>query len=347
MKTPITIISSDWHLSRNNIDQIKDLVRQKIELAVKYNIKDVFCLGDVFNSRKSQEEVVLNSFGIILDMFMEANIRLICIPGNHDKVNLNSKESYLTPFKNYPNFYLIEDFGGVVIDKIMFNMLPYFEEELYIQKLAELEQFLLTEKNDRKQFLLTHQALSGAINNNSSKVENDITTNKFDYFDKVLVGHYHNRVIQDKVYYIGSICQNNFGEDIDKGFTLVYSNGTIDFFKPITKEFQKISIDIDNISHEELKLKIQGSLTKENVVYRFELIGDNSKLNSLDIETYKSMGVDIKLKNKESVINIESAINNERVEFTNDLIVDEFVKFCGQENIEDIELGKNYLNKIL
>jgi len=35
MKQPIALFSNDWHLKKDNIDKIKDLVKQKCELASK------------------------------------------------------------------------------------------------------------------------------------------------------------------------------------------------------------------------------------------------------------------------------------------------------------------------
>lgn len=353
MKTPLSITSTDWHLTRNNRDQIKDLIRQKIQLAKKLKINKVFCTGDIFQARKAQEEIVLNTFGEILDMFKEADIQLICIPGNHDKVSQSGTESYLTPFKNHPALFLIEIMGGVSIGNIIFSCLPYFDDETYKQKLAELIEYRFANKKEypalqkEYDFLLTHQAFNGAINNDDSKVENDLKPTLLSQFDKVLVGHYHNKDDQGKIVYIGSICQNNFGEDDQKGFTIIYDNGEIEFYKAKFREFRKITLDVDKLSLQQLKTEI-GKISDVNQAnYRLELTGDNKKLDSIDVDVYKSLGFDVKLKSKESQVNIESAIQGQRIEFNNDSIVEEFNKFCEQEKIENVEAGMNYLNKIL
>ena len=56
------VVSTDWHLKRENVEEIIDLVNQQCELAVKLGVETLFCLGDIFDSRKSQELVVLTAF---------------------------------------------------------------------------------------------------------------------------------------------------------------------------------------------------------------------------------------------------------------------------------------------
>ena len=81
MKKPIALFSNDWHLKKDNIDKIKDLVNQKCELAKKLYLFRVYVLGDVFDSRKSQTLDVLKAFEEILDIFKYHNIQCFMFPG--------------------------------------------------------------------------------------------------------------------------------------------------------------------------------------------------------------------------------------------------------------------------
>ena len=95
MRKPLTLFSTDWHIDKDNIEEIKSLIIQKLELAKSLNINKVFGLGDFFESRKSQPLQNLKGFGEILQLFEKYGVELIAIPGNHDKLNYLSEDSYL------------------------------------------------------------------------------------------------------------------------------------------------------------------------------------------------------------------------------------------------------------
>src|SRR5690606_13354795 len=99
----VAVVATDWHLKRDNIDEIKDLVVQKCKLADELGTDLLICLGDVFDSRKSQELSVLSAFNDILDIILRENKKMIVVPGNHDKVNYSSIQSFLDPFTYNPS----------------------------------------------------------------------------------------------------------------------------------------------------------------------------------------------------------------------------------------------------
>jgi exonuclease SbcD len=345
IKKPLTICSTDWHLNKDNLEQIKDLVRQKIALANRYDIKTVFLLGDVYTSRKAIEEFILNTFGEILDMFKDAGIKLICIAGNHDKINQEKKESYLTPFRNHPNFMLIELCGGIPIGDIMFHMVPYFKDEVYVEQLDSLIEYIGKENfKTKKRFLLTHQSVNGVKNNDGTKVVDGFDPDVFDLFDKVLVGHYHNRSkVGENVYYIGSIAANNFGEDNEKGFTLVYDDGSLGFEKSKFKEYHKFTIDLSKDTYTKL---IDEHKTSDNNI-RFEFVGKDEDFVQVDIDMIKSLGIDVKRKRQDVEATICVAEQDEVIEFDSITIMSEFDKFCAKENVADMEFGKSILKQAL
>ena len=92
---PVAVISTDWHIDMKNVELSKNLAAQQILLAKEVGVGLLICLGDVFDSKKAQPEIVLNCFKEILDMIQEAHLNLLCIAGNHDKTNPYSWSSYL------------------------------------------------------------------------------------------------------------------------------------------------------------------------------------------------------------------------------------------------------------
>ena len=95
-KKALVVFSTDWHLQKENIQQITDLVKQQCELAEQLGVKTIIALGDILESRVAQREDVLTTFNEILDIVHTYNLKLVCIPGNHDKTVYSSRNSFLT-----------------------------------------------------------------------------------------------------------------------------------------------------------------------------------------------------------------------------------------------------------
>ena len=96
---PLLLLSTDWHLEKNSIEVIKDLVIQKCELALKLGAGTIFLLGDIFDSRKGQELMVLHTFlEILVSITKDSEVSVIILPGNHDKVDSRSESYYIAPF---------------------------------------------------------------------------------------------------------------------------------------------------------------------------------------------------------------------------------------------------------
>jgi len=341
-KKPIILFSTDWHIKDDNVEEIKDLIRQKCKLAKKLKIKTLVCLGDVFNSRKSQTLLCLNAFGYILDLIQNNGLTLYCIPGNHDKTNYESEESFLDSFKHYPNFNLLSSYEDLdIIEGMRLHFYPFLKEELWVEK------FKPSILKDAINILCSHIAVNGSRNNDGTKIENGISPTIFKYFDKVLLGHYHDQQQPSaNIYHIPSIQQNNFGENSDKGFTVLYSDGSHELIKSKFKEYIKVKIDVDKVSKKELNdLITEYSNKTENNYVRFILEGKEDKIKSLNKEVLQSSGIDIKTVNKEiEDVNVDfDTIEIKR--YTKDDLMVEFTQFC-EEYDKNLEEGVEYLKTI-
>lgn len=348
MKTKaLTVLSTDWHLKKENIDQIKDLVQQQCELALELEVDTLICLGDIFDSRIAQREDVLSAFGEILDMIDSYGLKLWAIPGNHDKSNYSSHKSFLDPYKGRKSFQLVHLAEGIPFkdENIFLHFLPFFEEQEWLKRFDELLDHV-GETDHSKRILFTHIAVTGSRNNDGTMVSSSLSPGLFKDFFKVFSGHYHDQQkIGSNFYHIPSIQQNNFGENADKGFTVLYADGSHELVKSKFKEFVKVQIDLDTIESDELlslKRKYKGS--DSNI--RFEFKGSDNVLKSLKKEDFTSLGIDIKLKVKEIEDDIIFSESIEVIEHTGDSIIEEFKKCCEKENW-NVEQGLKYLNKKL
>jgi DNA repair exonuclease SbcCD nuclease subunit len=162
----------------------------------------------------------------------------------------------------------------------------------------------------------------------------------FEVFDLIFVGHYHNKQsLNEKIHYIGSIKPLNYGEDNDKGCVVLYDDLSFEYVRASFKKFEKISIDIDNLTQKDIKkLAEQYKNTVDNV--RIEFKGDASKLKALDFTELDNLGIDIKNKQKELIEGVNLAEHNEVISFDKEALLIEFDDFCVINNIE--ESGKKY-----
>lgn len=152
--------------------------------------------------------------------------------GNHDKVNQEAVRGYCHVFDQHDNVLVADDTISLLASKdwdFVLHIIPYFPENgSFIEKLDKLIADGLDKK--RKNYLYIHEGVNGALSQSNEK---ELSPNVFSIFDKVFVGHYHNRCTIDgtNVEYIGSSRQHNFGEDEEKGYTVIYPDGHYDFIK--------------------------------------------------------------------------------------------------------------------
>lgn len=340
MKKPIAILDTDQHLDLDNISTWKSCMKEGDELALKYKIPR-FLLGDLFESRKGQPQNLLNTVG---DYFKESTTIKYIIPGNHDKVDYRSERSYLDEFEFHPNLNLIRNYKSIDIENVRIHFIPYFEEgELYLKYLKLAKADLL---KGGKNVLLTHISITGSKNNDGEVIMGGLSQSEFDCFDLVLVGHYHDKGwITNKICYIGSLFQQNFAEDDDKGFTILYDDLSIERVKSTFKSYETINWDLNKINIKDINDQL-AVYTTSHAHTRFVFFGSYEKVKSIDQSYYKSLGIDVKIKREQIDRGIQDVQLNEIIQFNQTTIVTEFEKFC-EINGFDVEKGKKFLNKTL
>ncbi len=58
---------------------------QALTLAQQLGVTYVVHAGDILNSRKGQTQLVVNTLRAILETFVQLDVHLVAIAGNHDK----------------------------------------------------------------------------------------------------------------------------------------------------------------------------------------------------------------------------------------------------------------------
>lgn len=350
MKKPVALILTDTHLKKDNFELVFNIFKQAVTLCKKLKIDIIFHLADFFDARAAQPLRTLKKAQEIIRYVNEAGIRLYIIPGNHDKDELDSDDSYLDLYKleiNYGEketgnliesetssfFFVNEKF----YQKLNILWLPYYKENgSYRKRLEDLSKFI---QEGKKNILLTHVAIDSVKNNDGTLVSNNLKTNLFKKFDLVLVGHYHNySQIADNIVYIGSAYQANFGEDDKKGFTILYDNGEIEF---IQSEFPKyIHVKIKATDKKTLAKYQKYSLNGDNV--RITIVGTEEEVKA--IEKMNFAGIDVKYDKQEN--NFED-LNDELIIFNRENIKKSFNEFRKLNNIEESDVFIEYLEKVI
>lgn len=341
MRQPLAVWVTDTHLSDSTVEINFNIFLQIFDFCDGLGIKTIFHGGDIFTSRKGQSEVVLNAFKTILDKAAEREMRIYAIAGNHDKTSYVSNSSYLEAFNGHPALTVLESGARMMFDSVNFFFLPYYDESLtYGEKLRE---FIEAVPAGEHNILLTHVGIDGVKNNGHVNVQNELKPDMFKQFNLVLVGHYHNRqMLGDNIVYTGSAYQANFGEDGDKGCTVLYDDGSfefieLDFPKFITVDLLPGDLDADMIS------MIKGKQNESKIRVRIsEEVGDNKKGAVAELEA-----VGVKVEAQKASFSPVEKIGAAQVTFTDNDILTNYDAWSIERKIENPEPGKNLLKEVL
>lgn len=340
-KKAIAMISTDWHLKSTNIIPIVKLVEKKCQLALEHGLNNIICLGDIFDSRLSQRMDVLIAFFQILQICKKYGIVLTCVPGNHDKTDYLLEESFLRPFSFHPNLNLIENYDNWELGEYTAHFIPYFAEN------EKFQDYLNTVKLTGNDILFSHIAVTGSRNNDMTLIENDLTVKRFEKFKAVFLGHYHNyQSINDFIYHLPSIQQNNFGEDENKGYTLLYSDLSFDIIRSESKRYVSVKINVDQ---DDIRIldEMLNQYNPDDEHVRIVVEGTAEKIKSFGLQKLQERGFVIQTKEKSINSSISALQDIEIVQYNVDQIIKIFSKFCNQKNIsyeEGMAFFQNSLN---
>lgn len=347
MKKPIISMSNDWHLNEKNIQSVFNAVREQCEHAVKNGIKYLIFGGDLFTSRVSQRQDVLEAMTHIFDIVSEYSLTAYAIPGNHDKTNYESYSSFLAPFRSHPNVTILSEGHKIGLpDGVQVYFMPFFKYgcEAWDREFEHITSMACTHKG--KNILFGHFAVEGSINNDGSAVAGGLKRSDLKDFDKVFLGHYHNtHVVNKDIVHTPSLLQNNYGEDNNKGFTIIYDDLSYDIVKTTFDEFKIFQFNLDNTSIDEIIEVANEVHTEPNI--RFEFIGSRDRVKGFNAKRFEEMGINVKKLYEDIEAPLtESAPTTEISTWNETRIINRFEKFC-KENKLDHDKGLVILTKII
>ena len=341
---PCLLLLNDIHASKDNIPEFTANWREALDICRKMEIRDIALGGDLFLSRAAQTLDVLLAVHDALLLAAEYGMHVTMINGNHDKVNQESPRGYCHIFDQHDNVLVADDYIALPCpdgQRFILHMVAYFPENGSFPE--KLERVRLDP--ERLNYLYIHEGINGALAQSS---DNELPAHLFEAFDKVFVGHYHNRCIIPKTHieYIGSSRQHNFGEDEEKGYTVIYTDGTHEFIKNKVNTRYKVL----DVSAERAGLHLMDELREIDADGRYKVKvrvhAPQAAMKSVDKAALLEAGatkVELIADDEELLESVSSSLFEK---FDSRRIRETYEEFCREKQIEDVAVGLEYLSKI-
>lgn len=280
----------------------------------KNSIRHIVHLGDVFENRKGvNSESGFNYVKYFLLPIIENDLILYQILGNHDIFyDKNNKINTLKMFFsliNNSNLKLIENYERIVLDKKKIYLVSYGSDIDISEIYGDI--------------LFGHFNIDGFEMQKGVSVYNGMKQSLFSNFKNVFSGHIHRRDKQKNITYVGSLVENNFGEnDFIHGFYVFdLDKNEIEFIPIEEKIFIKIKQDeidkYDNFNDKVVEIEFNeenSSIESENIIEKLQILNPtgikikyiNKEIKNIEVENYDFMNV-----LKEYIENIEEKFNKE------------------------------------
>jgi exonuclease SbcD len=344
---PCLLLLNDIHISKDNIPAFKANWQEAIDICRKMDVKEIAIGGDLFFSRAAQTLDVLLAVHDALLTAAEHGIHVTIAEGNHDKVNQENERGYCHVFDQHSNVLVCDEYVSLPLGddcRFVLHMMGYFPEDgSFCTRLDRLKEEALDPK--RLNFLYIHEGINGALAQPNDK---ELPAKIFEDFDKVFVGHYHNRTIIDKtrIEYIGSSRQHNFGEDEEKGYTVIYTDGSHEFIKnQVNTRYRVI-----DVAAERAGLHLMDELREIDADGRYKVKvrvhAPQAAMKSVDKAALLDAGatkVELIADDEEM---LEVAASSLFEKFDSHRIRETYEEFCREKQIDDVAIGLEYLSKI-
>lgn len=297
------LITSDWHVEEGIYTDIcLDYIDHLINYCNENEITHIFIAGDIFEkSSKIKNESFLPLFFKFMEL-KEAGFHLYFLLGNHDIYNVDN-DSLVESF--VPFGIVIKEETEIELDGRKITMVPYTKDVRDIPTAGDV--------------LITHLSIADFTFDNKYHVNEKMgmPVDTFADFNIVFSGHFHRPQNKKNVVFMGSPYQMNFGEiGQEKGFVVFdtdsgdwkreYYTGAPTYLRIKAKDFENI-----DVSNSFVQVEIEQKL--DNYVQLKHLLYENGALEVSP--SFKEVNDDIEVTDDESVINLNSGVQDMMKEY--------------------------------
>lgn len=338
------LLMNDIHVSKDNIPDFKTNWHEALAVCERLGIRDIALGGDLFQSRVSQTLDVLLAVHDMLLQTAQASVRITLAEGNHDLVDQEALRGYCHIYDQHPAVTVVDDILSLDNPEwdFVLHMMSYFPENgSFIDRLNALIKGSMVA--GKLNCLYIHEGINGALTN---PAENELPAHIFEAFDKVFVGHYHNRakIAGTQIEYIGSSRQFNFGEDTVKGYTVLYTDGSHEFIQNEANiRYEVIEVEAGKV---DIHLLDRIGEMREDERCRIKVKVFGKQTDTVDRKQLLEAGASkVELLTEDASV-IDSPEEGVLEKFDAGRIRRSYEEFCTKRSIEDVAMGLSYLKKI-
>lgn len=346
MKKAVALLINDIHVSKDNIAEFHKNWDEALNICQSNGIEYLIVGGDMWMSRSSQ---TLNTLLAVREAILKAtkqyNLYVIIANGNHDLVDQEALLGYNHIFSDYESVEVIGEYTEIDLsDEFSLYIMSYFPENgSFIERLSSLQQNYSIDDKE-KNVLYIHEGIRGGLATSS---DDELPANIFKGFDSVLVGHYHNRkqIPGTQIEYIGSSRQHNFGEDEEKGYTILYSDGSTKFIKnEVNQRYKVIEVDVADMDDDFMNMLAEIK-TDSRYKVKVRVKCDSAQSSAINKQKLAEAGANkIELVTEQTEV-MHTDHQSITQKFDKSGIKEEYTNFCTQKSIDN-QLGLHYLEKL-
>lgn len=346
-KNIFALLINDIHVSKDDIPGFMTNWNEALSICNKRNITQIIVGGDLWLSRSAQTLSTILAIKSALTKAVRQGIDIVIAEGNHDKVDQELMDGYSHVFSEYQGVEIVDDFdiyemvdGDSSTDLFIMSYFP--ENGSFMERYEDMCRDIIPE---HKAILYLHQGIRGGL---ATASDDELPANIFDKFDKVLVGHYHNRKVVDgtNIEYIGASRQHNFGEDEEKGYTILYTDGSYEFVKNEANiRYKVIDVNFEDMDDSLLK-EIQQIKDDGRYKIKVRINCQSKQASSIDKQKLSESGATkIELVTEQTQVRVAEGQDLSK-KYDKSGIKQEYTNFCSDKAISNVELGLSYLDKI-
>jgi DNA repair exonuclease SbcCD nuclease subunit len=295
------------------------------------NVRQVICLGDMFDVRKNINADILSSCKeYFFDELKRRNIELHTIVGNHDAyfkdtLSVNTPDLVLREYTNVHVISSPKQIGNIL-------MVPWICRDN-----AELSMKMLEES--KAKFCFGHFEIEGFSMYKGVQSHGGFKAEIFKKFQKVFSGHYHTRSTQKNITYLGTCYEITWSDyDDPKGFHLFdVDTGNLEFIQNPHNIFCRFDYTDETKEQPDFKDKIVRIVTKN--------VTDKTKFDKFIKRAQDTNPYELKIVDQQAILKVEEIDEEIQVDDTGKVLSNYIDSI--EDSLKEQKLDPNMLKSIL